>query len=66
MTNNSDILDQGLFMHTRGFVHQGLIMYTGVFQGTVPLGCNEVNGPELKFQDTQGFVTDKVLYNMHS
>ena len=31
---------------------------------TVDLGCNEVKGSELKFRYNQGFVTDKVLYNM--
>ena len=33
---------------------------------TVDLGCNEVKGSELKFRYNQGFVTDKVLYNMYN
>ena len=33
---------------------------------TVDLSCNEVNGSELKFRYNQGFVTDKVLYNMYN
>ena len=33
---------------------------------TVDLGCNEVKGSEFKFRYNQGFVTDKVLYNMYN
>ena len=33
---------------------------------TADLGCNEVKGSELKFCYNQGFVTDKVLYNMYN
>ena len=33
---------------------------------TVDLGCNEVKGSKLKFRYNQGFVTDKVLYNMYN
>ena len=33
---------------------------------TVDLGCNEINGSELTFRYNQGFVTDKVLYNMYN
>ena len=40
--------------------------YRGAWWYTVDLGCNEVNGPELKFLYNQGFVTDKVLYNMYN
>ena len=34
--------------------------------GTVDLGCNEIKGSQLKFRYNQGFVTDKVLYNMYN
>ena len=33
---------------------------------TVDLGCNEVKGSELTFRYNQGFVTDKVIYNMYN
>ena len=39
---------------------------TGFQYTTVDLGCNEVKGSELKFRYNQGFVTDKVLYNMYN
>ena len=36
------------------------------FGSTVDLGCNEVKGSEVKFRYNQGFVTDKVLFNMYN
>ena len=52
-----------------GYTKSSYLMSFGVvphLKSTVDLGCNEVKGSEVKFRYNQGFVTDKVLYNMYN
>ena len=51
-------------IHTGNSKSVGLMHYFKVI--TVDLGCNEVKGSEFRFRYNQGFVTDKVLYNMYN